>query len=337
MTARTPRVGFLGLGWIGLSRLTALLKAGGCEVAVVADPERDAVARTRQLAPNAVVAESLAALLEQAPDGIVIATPSAQHATQAIAALEQGVAVFCQKPLGRNAAETGRVVEAARAADRLLAVDLSYRFTEGMSKIRELIALGELGEVYAASLAFHNAYGPDKPWFYDRALSGGGALIDLGTHICDLALWVLGYPAVQSIEARLFAGGTPVTSGQEQVEDHAIAQVDLASGAVLQLACSWKLHAGCDCVIDIAFHGTRGGARFRNVGGSFYDFEAELSCGTARRPLAAPPDDWGGRALIDWTRQLARGARFDPAASQLTELAAAIDGIYERGRVARSA
>jgi hypothetical protein len=65
------------------------------------------------------------------------------------------------------------------AVDRLLAVDLSYRFTEGMSRIRELVAGGELGKVYAVDLVFHNAYGPDKAWFYDPALSGGGCVMDL--------------------------------------------------------------------------------------------------------------------------------------------------------------
>ena len=64
----------------------------------------------------------------------------------------------------------------------------------------------------------------------------------------------------------------------------------------MQLACSWRLHAGCDAMISAAFHGTHGGAALRNVNGSFYDFVAERYRGTGRETLASPPDEWGGRA-----------------------------------------
>ncbi|MBR7513789.1 Gfo/Idh/MocA family oxidoreductase, partial [Mycobacterium tuberculosis] len=80
-------------------------------------------------------------------DGIVIATPSALHAEQSIRALDAGAAVFCQKPLGRTAAEVRAVVDAARNADRLLGLDLSCRHTEAMRRIRALIQAGELGRI----------------------------------------------------------------------------------------------------------------------------------------------------------------------------------------------
>src|SRR3546814_7161812 len=125
------------------------------------------------LAPDAVRLDSLDALLEQPLDGIVIATPSALHAEQSIRALERGVPVFCQKPLGRTGAEVRAVIDAARAADRLLGVDLSYRGTAGMRALRDHVRAGQLGQVHAVDLIFHNAYGPDKPWFHDPLLSGG--------------------------------------------------------------------------------------------------------------------------------------------------------------------
>jgi len=102
------------------------------------------------------------------------ATPSALHAPQTCQALEAGTAVFCQKPLARTADETRQVIRAARRADRILGVDLSYRFVDGVPQMRELVRSGELGTVFAADLVFHNAYGPDKPWFYDVRQSGGG-------------------------------------------------------------------------------------------------------------------------------------------------------------------
>ena len=328
--SRTPRLGFLGVGWIGRHRMEAIARAGFGTVAAVSDPSPDMTAAARETAPGAEVVDGLEALLEMGLDGVVIATPSALHAEQSIRALEAGVAVFCQKPLGRTADEVRRVVDAARAADRLLSVDLSYRFTAGMRQIRERIGGGELGRVYAVDLTFHNAYGPDKPWFYDPALSGGGCVMDLGVHLVDLALWTLGFPAVDAVDGKLFAGGEPLRDAAKQVEDYAVASIGLEDGTAVRLACSWRLSAGQDAVIAADFYGTGGGAALRNVNGSFYDFTAELFHGTSRETLATPPDEWGGRAAVDWARRLAAGERFDAAGERLVEVAAVLDRIYGR-------
>jgi predicted dehydrogenase len=236
--------------------------------------------------------------------------------------------VFCQKPLGRTAAEVGAVVDAARSADRLLAVDLSYRFTQGMKRIRELLASGELGRIYAVDLVFHNAYGPDKPWFYDPGLSGGGCVMDLGVHLVDLALWSLNFPRVTSVSSKLLAGGKSLSA--DTVEDYAVATLELDTGALVRLACSWKLQAGREAEISAAFYGTDGGAALRNVAGSFYDFTAERFSGTSAETLASPPDEWGGRAAADWAARLAAGERYDPSAARLVEVAAVLDRIYGR-------
>ena len=215
-----PRLGFLGVGWIGRHRLAAVAQSGVAEIAVVADPSAPAANEAAQLAPGAAAVTSLDQLLDVDLDGLVIATPSALHADQAVAALSRGLAVFCQKPLGRTAAETRRVVKAAQAADRLLAVDFSYRYTRGMQAIRDLTRAGEIGRVYAMDLTFHNAYGPDKAWFYDPKLAGGGCVMDLGIHLIDLAFWTLDFPAVVAASSRLFAAGEPLAGMTSQaVED----------------------------------------------------------------------------------------------------------------------
>ena len=325
-----PRLGFLGVGRVGLRRLNAIAESGLAAVTAIADPVRDLAEQAAVTVPGAVATASLDELLALEPDGVVIATPNALHAEQAVRVLERGIAVFCQKPLGRDAEEARRVVDAARRADRLLAVDLSYRFVRGMPAIRDLVQSGALGEVYAVDLVFHNAYGPDKPWFYDPVLSGGGCVIDLGVHLVDLALWVLGYPAVIDVSSRLFAAGGPLRDPVTQVEDYAVARLDLETGATMQLACSWKLPAGQDAVIAASFYGTRGGAALRNVNGSFYDFTAERFRGTQRETLASPPDEWGGRAAVAWATRLANGEHFDPEVERLVDVAAALDMIYGR-------
>ena len=322
-----PRVGFLGTGWIGRHRMEAMVATGAVEAVAIADPDPQCADLAAQIAPGAAILPDLDALLEQELDGLVIATPSALHAEQSIAALDRGIAVFCQKPLGRNHAEARAVIEAARAADRLLAVDLSYRRTAAVEAIAPAIRGGELGTIFAADLTFHNAWGPDKPWFFDRAQSGGGCVVDLGVHLVDLALWLLDWPTVEQVSSRLHAGGQPLSAQSSEVEDHAFARLDLAGGASIRLACSWNLHAGRDAVIEASFYGTQGAASVRNVAGSFYDFEAHLHRGTSSEQLAAPPDEWGGRAAADWALLLARDRSFDSSAERLAELAAVLDRI----------
>ncbi|HVV00591.1 MAG TPA: Gfo/Idh/MocA family oxidoreductase [Verrucomicrobiae bacterium] len=327
--SRLPRLGFLGVGWIGRNRLDAIARAGLAEVVAVADAAEPLAREAGKIAPSAAICRSLDDLLEQELDGIVIATPSALHAEQALAALERGLAVFCQKPLGRNAAETAAVIAAARKADRLLGVDLSYRFMTCSRYIRQLCEQGELGEIYAADLFFHNAYGPDKPWFYDPKLSGGGCVIDLGIHLMDLALWSLGFPKVDHVSSRLFSKGKPVHADESTVEDYAVATLDLDNGATVRLACSWKLPAGCDAVISASFYGTKAGAGFRNMDGSFYHFAAERFQGTRRETLNCAQEDWGGRAAADWARKLNEGNNYDSEIETLNTVAEALDAIYQ--------
>ena len=328
-TVRKPRIGFAGVGWIGRHRMEAMLATGAVEASVIADPSEAGVADAVARAPGAIAVDGFDALLEHDLDGVVIATPSALHAEQARRALARGVAVFCQKPLGRTEAEVRAVVDAARAADRLLAIDLSYRFTAAATRIRDLVRAGALGRIHAVDLTFHNAYGPDKPWFYDPALSGGGCVMDLGVHLVDLALWLLEDATVTEVSSHLFANGQ-VLGDHGVAEDYAVATLTLDTGAVIRLACSWRLPAGQDAVIGASLYGDQGGAALHNVGGSFYDFVAEHFEGTARRVIASPPDAWGGRAAADWARRLAAGERFDPLVERLIPVARVLDRIYGR-------
>jgi predicted dehydrogenase len=329
--ATRPKLGFLGVGWIGQNRMKAIAENGVADVEAIAEisPQNALAALATfgdQCAP--LLVETLDDLLTLGLDGIVIATPSALHASQAQAAFEAGCAVFCQKPLGRSAGETRQVVEAAWRADRLLGVDLSYRYTAAARALYDLVHSGGLGRIFAVDLVFHNAYGPDKAWFYDQKLSGGGCVIDLGIHLVDLALWLLDFPTVAAVTSRLFSKGVPLRDREMCVEDYAAARIDLANGTAISLACSWNLPAGADAVIEVSLYGTNGGARLRNVDGSFYDFTAEKLQGTKRVTLTEPPDAWGGRAAVNWARRLASGERFDSSADEFTAVAEVLDAIY---------
>ncbi len=327
-----PRVGFLGVGWIGRDRMQALVESGLVEAVAICEPDDASATAAMALAPPAVRTPDLATLLQQDLQGVVIATPSALHAEQAIVALRAGCAVFCQKPLGRTAGEVAGVVAAARERNRLLAVDLSYRFTKAMQQIRGRVQGGELGRVYAVDLVFHNAYGPDKAWFRDPALSGGGCVMDLGVHLVDLALWTVGFEAIHAVDAALYAAGIRMPAVPVAVEDYCVATVETASGVVIRLACSWNLPVGRDAMIEASFFGTHGTAAMRNVDGSFYDFAAEITHGSDHRlSIASPPDPWGARAALDWAAKLAHGDGYSDEADQYVAVAQVLDRIYGRG------
>jgi predicted dehydrogenase len=157
--------------------------------------------------------------------------------------------------------------------------------------------------------------------------------MDLGIHLIDLALWMLDPERVIGVSSRLFSKGELLFDSTNVVEDYAVAELDLQSGAAVRLACSWNLPAGRDAVIQASFFGTRGGASLINVDGSFYDFKAERLQGTSRELLSEPPEDWGGRAIVDWAQRLARGSGFDPGSERLIETAVLIDTIYERSHL----
>jgi predicted dehydrogenase len=323
-----PRLGFLGLGWIGLQRMAAIAAAGNAYIVALADPVEQLVTRAAGLAPKAAQMRALEEMLRIELDGVVIATPSALHASQTVAVLNSGAAVFCQKPLGRDIREVRAAVEAAKAANRLLGIDLSYRFTQAMEHIRKLVQSGALGEVFAAELVFHNAYGPQKPWFYDPILSGGGCVMDLGIHLIDAALWILQLP-ITHVESRLFHKGKRILGRGHVCEDYAIVRLHFTNAAVVDVACSWHLHAGRNAVIRCTFYGTEAAVAMENKDGSFFDFIAEKFTGTSRLLLCAPPDDWGGRAAVDWVRHLASDSTYDPDIEHILAVSGALDAVYE--------
>jgi predicted dehydrogenase len=326
--AAPVRLGFLGLGWIGRKRLDAVAESALIEVVGLADAASDRATAAAERYPGAVVARDLEALLSCGVDGVVIATPNACHAEQALACLERGVPVFCQKPLATDAAATARVIAAARAADRLLAVDFCYRHVQGMRELRQRLAAGELGELLSIDLQFHNAYGPDKAWCRDRRLAGGGCMLDLGVHLLDLTLWLSNAERMQLASAQLFERGRRVQAGDRAIEDLAIVELRRSDDAIVRLACSWHAHIGRGAVIAMRLLGTKGGAYWRNIDGSFYDFALDVTHGDCSQRLGAPPDDWDGRALLSWAARLQGDSSFDASVELIERGATLIDALY---------
>lgn len=328
-----PKLGFLGVGWIGKNRLESLVSANLSENIAICDTDAPSIEETLKVVPHAKKHDCLEDMLGENIDGVVIATPSALHAKQAIIALEYGKAVFCQKPLGRNLAETKAVVNQAQKSDKLLCVDYSYRYTKGIQAIKEVLDEEKLGKIYAVEAVFHNAYGPDKSWFYDPKLSGGGCLMDLGSHLVDLMLYLFDAPSTEVRYANILSGGKSISNHWETVEDFAEAQLCTSSGISVRMACSWKLSVGKDADISLKIHGTEGGACFHNVNGSFYDFQADIYTQNHAETIVTPPDDWGGKAIQRWAEKLAHSNKFSSANNELIKSAALLEDIYNFTRL----
>jgi predicted dehydrogenase len=208
-------------------------------------------------------------LVAPSVDAVVISTPNALHVPQAQAALRAGKQVLVQKPLATSAADARATVDLATALGRVLFVDYSYRLLETAEALRA--ALPEIGSVRAVSAAFHNTHGPraGRDWFIDPNLSGGGALIDLGVHLLDMLLWLLG-----PREARLERATLDRRPGL-QVEHSAHMEVQLDEVPVT-LEVSWDAPLPLT-EINVVVDGARGQLRWDNVGGSFTHFRTQLN------------------------------------------------------------
>ena len=323
-----PKVGFLGVGWIGKNRMEALEQAGLTDNYAICDPQDISISETLLVQPNARVNHCYEDLLAEQVEGIIIATPSALHASQAIQAFRAGKAVFCQKPLGRSLAETIAVVREAKKTDKLLGVDFCYRYTKGIQALKDVLEEEKLGKIYKVEAVFHNAYGPDKEWFYNPKLSGGGCLIDLGSHLVDLMVYLFDTHELEVVYTNILSNGYKMVNQDEQVEDYA--EAILAGKHIkFQLACSWRLSVGKDAEISFKVFGTTGAACFTNVNGSFYDFKLDLYKQNQTETLVDQPDDWGVRAISNWASKLAKGNKFDPDNHELIKTAMIIEDIYQ--------
>lgn len=332
---RLARLGLVGAGPASYHFVRALKRSGVAEVVAQYATSGGTASESASPAPDAPACDDLNHVLSSDIDGIIIATPTAEHVAQAEAAIERGIAVFCQRPLGRDALETRRVIDAARSANVLLGVDMTFRPAEAMRVLRSTVQAGELGDIYAVDAIFHNASSPENIWATDPQLSGGGCVMDGGFSMIDLVLWTLGFPRVTNVDSRLFANGERVGSsstsggGRHAVlaENYATALLDLDTGVTVHLACSWNFSTGRNARIELTFYGTEGAGTFYNVDGSFTNFTSELFNGTHRHTLFNRSDDWAGRTVVSWASALARGGRYDPWVEGVADVAAAIDHI----------
>ena len=288
----TLRVGVVGCGLIGRRRARVIADSSTEELCIVVDIDES---RARDLAAEVgclATRDWREVVIGDDVDVIIVSTVNKFLMPIALAALEHGKHVLCEKPLGRNCDEARRMVEAARQRDLILKTGFNHRHHPAIWKAHEMCKQGAIGSLLFVRAVYGHGgrLGYEKEWRADADLAGGGELLDQGVHIADLCRWFLGdIVEVFGMISTFFwdLGYRPQCdefpgSGQ-QLEDNAFALLRTADGQTAQLHTSWTQWKNR---FSFEVFGRDGYACVDGLGGS-YGTET-LTIGT-RRPEFGPP------------------------------------------------
>ncbi len=321
------RLGFIGLGGIGHGSLKLCLEDEVFTPVAGTDTSPEALDRAADLLPREALFTDYREMIGQVPmDCIFIATPNVYHAPTAIAAMRAGLDVCCEKPMADSLAGAKKILAAARQTGRLFMVAQNQRFRADTQWLRSRIEAELLGEVYAIHTRWvrrHSLCG-DR-WFRYKALSGGGPLIDLGVHVMDLALWLVGFPAPLRVSG---AWGQYFCPGD--TEDWAYGTVRLEGGAVLTCEVCEQAHLESE-KIQVEIRGTKAGVMIDGHTGTTI-FTTTHGAPADEKPILDA--DWIGsrrRELHHFAESVISGRPTVIPPEQSVQIMAIIDGIYRSG------
>lgn len=252
--AKKLRVGLIGVGGIAGAHFPGWDASPFAEVVALGDINPETLARVgQQRGINRLYEDSWELIRQDDIDIIDICTPNAYHAPYAIAALEAGKNVLCEKPLAPTPAEIKKMIAARDKSGKLLMTAQHFHYQGSSIALKREIDQGLLGDIYHARLwMLRRAAVPLRPTFIDRGESGGGACIDIGVHILDLALWLMGHPKPVTVSGitqdrlmhqkgsfSIWGGAIPQSV---DVEEFAAGFVRFDNGATMMLEVSWMLH-----------------------------------------------------------------------------------------------
>ncbi len=277
----TLRVGVIGLG-MGRNHIAGFQSHPGVQVVAVADLNEvlfKEIADKYDVAKRYTSPEEM--LSSEKLDMVSVATPNKFHKSLVTAAFAAGCHVLCEKPMAMSAAEGREMLAAAQKAGKRLMINFSYRFSEQSPALKAQVDAGVLGEVYFGRTIWHRRRGMPGfgGWFGQKALSGGGPLIDLGVHRLDLALWLMGYPKpVWVLGSTYNPIGSALAKKQGKafdVEDLAVGLIKFDNGATLEVEASWAVNMQESEMMETRLFGTKAGLVQRNLDET-YKFEAEI-------------------------------------------------------------
>jgi predicted dehydrogenase len=272
------RIGVIGCGFIANSKHLPALKRYDtlCEVTAFCDikPERAEKAKAEFGAEGSYACTDYQKLLDdKSLDVIHVCTPNVTHRKITCGALEAGKHVMCEKPMAITSAEAKAMLETAKKCGKKLTIGYQNRFRDDALFLRKAIDDGRLGEIYYAQAhAIRRRCVPTWGVFTDKALQGGGPLIDLGTHALDLTLWYMDNYDIDSVTGSVFYKMAdkfeanlcgPWDPAKYEVEDSAFGFIKMKNGATINLYASWVLNTLDVREACTTLCGKEGGAEMR--------------------------------------------------------------------------
>lgn len=274
----------VGAGSIATAHLDAYAAEADAELVAVVDrhPERAAVLAGRYGIPE-VYTSLPAALEDERVQAVSVCTANESHAELAVVALSAGRHVLVEKPLATTVPDAVAIQDAARRSGTVVQVGFVRRFSGNVVTLKRFVDAGDLGEIYYGRASNLRRAGHPGGWYGARERSGGGPLIDIGSHVLDLCWYLMGRPEPLTVTGNTYArlgerGGlgprryrATDAGSTSSVEDLANASIRFVNGASLLLDASYSLHAPEDR-LSVSIHGESGGA----------DVEPELRLATER-------------------------------------------------------
>ena len=248
------KVGLIGLGGISRAHMPGWLENPYAEIVAGCDVvEGPLQAWSEKYGIPKISTKAQDLLHDPEIDIIDICVPNNYHAPLAIAALQAGKHVLCEKPLAPTPSLIRDMIAARDASGKLLMTAQHFRFSGNAKALKAEIETGALGEIYhARTWLLRRAAAPTKPGFILQEHATGGACIDIGVHVLDLTLWFMGNPKPVSVtgvsrtELAHKPGAFSIWGGaipqEMDVEEFASAFIRFENGATLILEVSWMLH-----------------------------------------------------------------------------------------------
>ncbi|MGI8476778.1 MAG: Gfo/Idh/MocA family protein [Thermomicrobiales bacterium] len=336
------RIGIIGCG-IGIFHAASWAQEPRARIVALAGLEPDRCAKIcRDHAIPSLHRDYRELIAQPEIDAVSIAVPNHLHLPVALAAFEAGKHVLLEKPIGLNAAEGERIVRAARDAGKVLGVFLSKRHAADMDVLRQHVQAGELGEIYYAKAFWMRRAGipGHGAWFTRKETAGGGPMIDLGVHVLDMALFLMGNPKVVTVSASTYAKfgprGKGFWAGRERqprpddgydVEDLATAFLRTESGATIQLEASWAAYCAASDEYGISLMGDEGGAEIR-VNDYVKTGTLRLFGDAADVAPRFQPQDEHLQIVTRFVDAILTGAPMSPGGEEGLERTRIIDAIY---------
>lgn len=308
MTVKKINIGLIGAGNIGIEHIKGFLRfPEQCEITAITDTNLPlAQKRARQYGIDHVALTTEELIARNDVDAVIICVPNQYHAPLAVKAIEAGKHVLLEKPMGVNGEAARQILRASEVYKRIVMIGHQKRWESIPMQIKEQIDRGELGRVYTAKTGWFRRKGIPGwgTWFTQNELSGGGPLIDIGVHMLDLALYLMGNPKPVSVFGATYAElgpkrrgigewGNPNWNGKYDVEDFATALIRMEDNSTLSLEVSWAVHMNTDNKPFIHLMGSEGGASYQQDQGKLL---AEKFDQPTERALSAPDDDEGERS-----------------------------------------